>query len=198
MSEPPSVTEWLQQLREGDGAAAARLWERYGQALRQLAKSRHRAVLGPADDEEDLAQSVFAGLWGGVASGHMDSIQDRDELWYVLITITKYKALRRQEYQSAQKRFGKTLSIHAITEESSAETAVALASNDPPPDLAAMVEDEHERLMSLLDDPAMRRIAEMKLTGLTHQEVARELKLSSRTIIRKLSIIRDLWSRELS
>jgi RNA polymerase sigma factor (sigma-70 family) len=198
LSEPPSVTEWLKQLREGDGAAAARLWERYGLALRQLAKLRHRAVLGPADDEDDLAQSVFAGLWQGVTAGHMDSIQDRDELWYVLITITKHKALRRQEYQQAQKRMGKALSIEVIGDESWAETSIALAANDPPPDLAAMVEDEQARLMSLLDDPTLRRIAQLKLEGWTHQEVARELKVSSRTIIRKLSLIRDRWSRELT
>jgi hypothetical protein len=40
MSSDGSVSRWLATLREGDGRAAARLWERYFVRLVEMARAR--------------------------------------------------------------------------------------------------------------------------------------------------------------
>ncbi|OYW15066.1 MAG: hypothetical protein B7Z55_15300, partial [Planctomycetales bacterium 12-60-4] len=108
-----------------------------------------------------------------------------------------FKALRRADHQSAKKRTGQVQSIDAYDDDSMFGAPSALASKDPPPDLAVMMEDEHSRLMQQLRDDLLRQVAHLRLVGLTNEEIATELGISTRTVIRKLNLIRELWSREL-
>ncbi len=66
--------------------------------------------------------------------------------------------------------------------------------NEPTPDFVAEMMDQTEILLDQLGDDTLRRIAVMKLDGLTYDEMAERLKCASRTVCRKMQRIRDLWS----
>jgi len=60
----------------------------------------------------------------------------------------------------------------------------------------AQMMDETEHLLSKLDDERLRRIAVMKLDGLTNDEIAERLQCATRTVQRKMDLIRDQWHIE--
>ena len=62
MSKPNSVTQWIEDLKQGDEEAAARLWDRYfGKMVEAARKKLARHALAVAD-EEDVALSAFDSL----------------------------------------------------------------------------------------------------------------------------------------
>ena len=59
-----------------------------------------------------------------------------------------------------------------------------------------LTEAERERLVERLDEESLRRVARMFLAGLTCQEMAKELGCVTRTVTRKLDLIRAIWHLE--
>ena len=51
-------------------------------------------------------------------------------------------------------------------------------------------------LFARLNDKTLRVIAFQKLQGLTSEEIARSLEISTRTVDRKLQLIRAMWAEE--
>src|SRR5271157_2479085 len=94
-----SVTRWLGDLKAGDPDAAQRLWERYFAELVRLARARLGGVSRAAADEEDVALSAFESFCAAVSDGRFPRLEDRDDLWRVLVTVAERKAfdlIRRQ------------------------------------------------------------------------------------------------------
>jgi RNA polymerase sigma factor (sigma-70 family) len=198
--EHDSVTLWLRQLSHGDQAAARQLWERYSAALLRLTQRRFPAALSAAADEEDLVQSVFQTLWTGASAGRWDTVKDRQELWWLLLAITRRKALHRQAYNARQKR-GAGLPTASLTEtlegDSSPTPLDQVADERVPPELLLMLEEEQQRLLACLRDDVLRSIARRKLEGDSHEQIAELLNVTTRTVIGKLNLIRETWSKEL-
>ncbi len=194
-----SVTIWLRQLERGDQEAAERLWNRYSSALMRLAQDRYRGAVSAVADEEDLVQSVFKALWTGATDGRLDTVKDRTELWWLLLAITRRKAINRKAYNSRLKRGQKVVSLSQLDTVSgdSEFTPSSLADSQPPPELILLLEEEQQRLLASLRDDVLRSIAVWKLEGDTHEEIAEKLGVAPRTVIRKLNLIRETWSKEL-
>ncbi len=198
MSSGGSVTRWLGQLRDGDSAAAGPLWERY---FRQLV-ARARAALGAAPrraaDEEDVALSAFDSFCRGAEQGRFPRLDDRHDLWQVLLLLAARKAahLIRDE-RRARRGGGK---VRAETDLAPADADEALLAQvvgtEPTPELAATVAEECRLLLDRLGDHELRSIAVWQLEGYTVEEMATKLGRSARTVARKLAVIRDRWRRE--
>ena len=195
----PSVTVWLSQFKQGDQSAAKKLWDRYGPLLTKLARRRYHAATNPVFDEDDLVQSVFGALWSSAASGKLENIQGRDELWWLLLSIMRRKASNRLAYNLRQKRGGGR-GVSRAQPGSEKVTLIEWTGIDPdqpPPDLILALEEEQQRLLNLLRDDTLRSIAMWQLDGYTHEEIACKLTVTPRTIIRKVNLIRERWAKEL-
>ncbi len=176
------------------------MWERYSAALLRLAQSRFPGAITAAADEEDLVQSVFQTLWTGASAGRWDTVKDRDELWWLLLAITRRKAINRQAYNTRLKRGAGVEPIHqaeTLCGDSSPTPLDRVADERPPPELILMLEEEQQRLLGCLRDDVLRSIAVMKLEGDSHEQIAQKLDVTPRTVIRKLNLIREAWSKEL-
>src|SRR5439155_2313361 len=105
---PPSgsVSCWIDQLKIGDAAAAQPLWERYFQQLVRLARKKLQGVPRGAADEEDVALNAFDSFCRGAQQGRFPKLEDRDDLWQLLILITARKALDLRRHEFRQKRGG--------------------------------------------------------------------------------------------
>src|SRR3954453_13950943 len=101
-----SVTRWLGGLKAGDPAAAQKLWERYFQSLVVLAQARLRAAQRGAEDEEDAALSAFDSFCASAAKGRFPQLDDRDDLWHLLVALPRRKAADQARRQQRQKRGG--------------------------------------------------------------------------------------------
>ncbi len=85
MFEVDSVTTWLERLRADDSDAAANLWHRYVSQLIRLARGKLRQSPRRAADEEDVVVSAFDAFFQGVEDGRFARLDDRDDLWQVLV-----------------------------------------------------------------------------------------------------------------
>src|SRR5262249_61877593 len=71
-----------------------------------------------------------------------------------------------------------------------------LACPAPTPEFAALLADECRRRLDGLRDETLRRIALLKMEGDTDAEVAEQLDVGLRTVVRKLNLIRKAWGAE--
>ena len=200
MTDEPdgSVTRWIGELAAGDAvdSAAQKLWERYFGRLVHLARDRLRAgPRGPAD-AEDAALSAFDSFCRGAAAGRFPRLDDRDDLWALLVTITARKAAEHIRRERRLKRGGGR--VRGEQELGPADPDAGggldeLVGREPTPELAAMMAEQYLHLLGRLGDETLRRIAAWKLEGNTNEEIAARLGCSRRTVERKLGVIRSGW-----
>lgn len=183
-----SISIWLARLKDGDQAAAQPLWERYYGRLVALAGSRIRASRRAADDAEDVALSAFDSFCRSAASGRFPQLEDRDDLWRVLVTIVARKTIDRSTREQRLKRGGSDVVAVQID-------WTTVFSSEPTPDFAAEAAEEFERLLQALNDNVLQSIALWKMEGFTVTEIAARLGCAPRTVERKLRMIRQVWSR---
>ena len=148
-------------------------------------------------DEEDVALSAFHSLYEGIREGRFPRLDDRDDLWRLLVHLTACKALDRHRQECRQKRGGGAVhresDLLARAGDGSRSLLDELIGSEPSPEFAAMVAEEYRRRIETLAEPALRLIAERKLACLTNQEIASELGVSLRTVTLKLELIRKRW-----
>lgn len=196
---PGSVSIWIGQLKAGDQQTFTQLWERYFAKLVGLVRGRLRALPSRAADEEDVALSAFDSFFQGIGAGRFPRLEDRDDLWQVLLMLCRQKATTLKQHESRQKRGGgKIRHMSALTDgsASAADVFAELIGAEPAADFAAQVAEECQRLLASLPDERLRKIALAKMEGYSNEEIAALSECSLATVERKLQRIRKLWSRE--
>ena len=188
MPTPGSVTAWIEQLKAGDAAAAAPLWEGYFRRLVGLARQRLGAAPRRVADEEDVALSAFDSFCRAAMQGRFPRLDDRDDLWQVLMMLTARKAINLIERERSQKRGGGQVVP--------AEALAALPAPGPTPEFAAEVAEECRRRLEALGDDALRGVVVDKMEGYTNEEIAARRGWSLGKVERKLRLIRKTWERE--
>lgn len=196
-----SISQWLVQLQAGEAAAAQNLWERYYQRLVGLARVKLQGRPRRIADEEDVALSAFASFCRGVEEGRFPQLQERDNLWRLLVTITERKAIRQVRDQTRQKRGGGTVRGESVFLEGGTavdqDTGLAnFAGREPTPEFAAQIAEECSRLLDVLQDRELRAIAVLKMEGATNPEIAQRLGCAPSTVERRLRLIRQVWEHE--
>lgn len=188
MPDEGSVTGWIHELREGCPEAARELWQRYFRRIQKHARrwlgQRRETVF----DSEDIALDAFEQFCQLIQEGRFPELSNRDELWPLLMQITMNKARDFRRKEQAQKRKG---ICHQVD-------LGEIADEQQPPDIAAMMADECQRLLDLLDDTFLVDVALLKLDGWTNEEIGTKTNFTRRTIQRALNAIRAKWQRELT
>lgn len=180
-----SVSEWLAGLKTRDDRAVEQIWQRYYDQLVRLAQ-KNLGALPHQEGAEDVALSAFKSFCLRAQQGKFPQLQDRDDLWKLLITITLRKAWRQRKREAKH-----------VLNAGADFLAEELAGEGPTPEMAAMVTDEFRRLFGLLNDPVVSAVVMMKLEGHTNQQVADIMEVSVATVERKLQLARKAWSAEL-
>jgi len=200
MDDSSSVKTWLSQLKAGENEAARRLWEAYFARLVRLARRKLAATPRRASDEEDVALAAFNSFCGGVRRGHFPRLNDRDDLWQVLVMLTVRKAADEREFHRRKKRGNGRVRGESVFLEQNASGDVAglsqVAGHEPTPEFAAEVAERLGQLLERLDDASLRSIALLKMEGWSNEEIAKRLDCGLRTVERKLSLIRRIWKAE--
>lgn len=191
MSAEDHVTVWIDRLRAGDPTAAGPLWERYFVRLVGLARGRLRDAPRRAADEEDVALSAFDSFCRNAEAGRFPDLTDRDSLWRLLAAFTVRKAAHHRRDASRLKRGG------GVTPADGSAALAEVLARDPDPALAAEVADECDRLLAALADADLRRVAVLRMDGLSVDQVAERIGCAPRSVKRKLALIRSIWEREV-
>jgi DNA-directed RNA polymerase specialized sigma24 family protein len=203
MSQSGSITLCLQQLKDGDSAAAGVLWERYFQRLVLLARKRLRRDRCRAADEEDVALSAFGSFCRAAEKGRFPLLADRSDLWQILVVIVLRKAVDLIQHEQRQKRGGgkvqgESILMRSNDTNSSAAGLEQVLGKAPTPAVEAEIAEECRRLLELLPDEELRAVALWKLEGHTNEEIGGKLGCVTRSVERKLRLIRNLWKKEVA
>jgi DNA-directed RNA polymerase specialized sigma24 family protein len=181
------VSHWLTLLKGGDLSAAQPLWEQYFARLVRLVESRlpHPGVM----DAEGVAVSAFRSFFASVSRGLFPRLDDRQDLWAILVTIAGRKVADQVERANALKRGGGMIRVEA-------EALELAVGREPSPEFAAMVAEEFTCLLDRLGDATLREIAVWKMEGYTSRQIGDRLGCSVRTVANKLDLIRKILAAE--
>ncbi len=196
-----SVTRWIGELKAGDGGALQPLWDRYYARLVERARAKLLALRSatPVNDEEDVASSAFHSLYQGLREGRFPRLEDRDDLWRLLVHLTACKAVDRHRAEHRRKRGGGKVLSEADMVAARADgddegnPLDRIIGSEPSPQFAATMAEEYHRRLEGLGDETLRRIAELKLACYSNEEIRQQLGCSLRSVTLKLELIRKKW-----
>jgi DNA-directed RNA polymerase specialized sigma24 family protein len=153
------------------------LWTLYRPRLLALARKRLLGTSVGLGQEEDAVLSALAAFFCGVQRGRFPRLHDRNDLWNLLVAITRHKIVDLLMRESRQPS-------------GSMDGGQQIADPTPPPDVHLRLQE----LLDLLGDARLRAVAWSKLEGYTNEEIAATLGWTVRTIERKLRLIRSIWT----
>lgn len=199
MGNDASSTTWLGLLKEGDSQAAQKLWEAYFERLVGLAHRKLAGFQARAFDGEDIALAAFDSFYRGVKKGQFPQLNDRGDLWQILVMLTARKAIDQKVHERRGKRGGGDVrGESAFDGRDDLERGIdRVLGSEPTPEFAAEVAEEFRELLQLLGDEELRQIAVAKFEGYSNDEIARMRDISLRSVERKLAVIRGLWKEKL-
>jgi len=194
MASEGSITHCIQLLKAGERTAAQQLWERYFQRLVGLARAQLRGTPRRAADEEDVALSAFESFYQRAECGLFPQLNDRDDLWQLLVVVTVRKAIDLVRHEGRPTRgSGRVLVLSDLA----GPGLEQVLDPEPTPELAAQMAEECRRLYGCLGDDTLRTVARWKMEGHTNAEIAAKLGCVPQTVERKLRAIRRLWAKEV-
>jgi DNA-directed RNA polymerase specialized sigma24 family protein len=139
-----------------------------------------------------VALSAFDSFVRATAAGRFPRLDDREDLWQVLLMLTARKVADLMEKETAAKRgSGRVASLSILAED---DVGFDPATTEPNPADAAAMAEGFEEMLGLLSDEDLRRIAVWKLEGCTNEEIGTKLGKSVVTVERKLKRIRELFA----
>lgn len=194
-----SVTNWLRNLEAGHDGAAQKLWDVYFERMVRLVEGRMGVVRHPGVDAEDVALSAFASFCRGVKNQRFQELSDRHGLWRLLVSISVHKLLHSHRDANRLKRGGNFRQIDLDHHSSLGTSAIEqIISREPSPDMVAEFAEQYRLWMNALGTDELTQIAEWKLEGFTNDEIAQKCGRTTRTIERKLKLIRMVLIKEVA
>jgi RNA polymerase sigma factor (sigma-70 family) len=202
----------VRQLKEGHPDAIEEIVRRYYWRMVGMAKRLLRGLnVEPAwFDCDDAVNTTLLKLCEAAKAGKIHSMEETANFWNLFYSILKRNILLAREHNARLKRGGPgSLRSSRDGRSTSSEPKDVLPVGRlsrgveilddlrcylPLPDVASNSKQVVELLLDLLDDPLLRTIATMRAEAYTNDEIAKTLGTTTRTIERKLTIIRDIWS----
>jgi DNA-directed RNA polymerase specialized sigma24 family protein len=195
-----SVIGLVRRLQTDRDEAAQLLWNRYFQDLVLVARRMLKGYPSAMADEEDVAASVFHSICKGGEAGRFDDLRNRDELWWLLLALSRQKAASYIRGETRQKRGkGKVKRESDLHGDGpiaafSLENLIGAA---PTPEFLAQMQEEHQELMEMLGRDDLRQVAALRIAGYEVSEIADRLDMCNRSVLRKLALVRKLWNKRL-
>ncbi len=147
-------------------------------------------------DEEDVAICAFEAFLRGVEAGRFSQLDDRNDLWHILVMLSERRAVDQIRVELTEKRGGGHVrgdsALGTVSTSVAADGFDQLAAAEPAPDFAVQASEE----LRQLDDDELQRVAVAKMEAYTNAEIAEQLGKSVSSIERKLSLIRAIWGEK--
>ena len=182
-----SGDELLRRWKLGDEGAASVLVDRYTLRLVALVASRLNRRFQDTVDPEDVVQSAMGSFFAAARQSRL-RVSQSVSLWRLLATFAKRKMLRTIERQSATKRGGAFQRVGL-------EESVHIWSADPSEERLEAVEELLAAIEEALPSD-LQEVLDLLIVGHTQKEIAETLKLTERTVRRRVVRLRELLSPE--
>ena len=181
VSADPASVALVARCRQGDEQAERELFDRYLCRLLGLVRSRLSNKLRGRLDPEDVLQSAYRSFFAGLERDRY-VLERSGDLWRLLSAIALHKLMRQIKRHRAGKR-NVGLEARVLDGDSLLGLAPEAIADEPSVQHALAVVEELEQVMVGLDD-VRRQMLELRLQGLTLEEVAAKSGRSERTVRR--------------
>lgn len=194
MHQPDEITVWLNRLEQQPDDAMQKIWEAYFEKLVRYAHRKLGGMPRRSGDEEDIAAAAINSFYQAAKDNRFPDLNNREDLWKLLLTITARKAGKEIRGHLAQKRGGGGVRGESVFVTASGEqNGVLELAAEPTERFSELFVDELLVQLDQLGDARLREITVHKLEGHTNAEIAKLLDCTERTVERKLRRIRTLW-----
>ena len=197
MPESDDVSLWLQELSQHSSRDIDVVWQEYFEKLVNFAALRLGNTPRRDADEEDIALSAMMSFYRGAKAVRFPKLDDREDVWKILLTITVRKVQKRIRHQTTQKRGGGAVRGESVFDRNDAGDAARglaeILGTEPTPSLFIAMDEQFRLLMEMLDDQQLREIALLKFQGHSNEEIATLQNCARRSVERKLQVIRARW-----
>jgi DNA-directed RNA polymerase specialized sigma24 family protein len=190
-----SVTRLIERLKNKDSQAPREIWQRFFERLLPLARARLQALPDRTVDEEDILVSVFDRFFRAAREERFAQLNDRDDLWQILLMLTDRGVAQQYRRSQAQKRGGGDVRLLGDLAEADSRPCDT-PDQEPGPEFVAAFNDHLSRALARLSDERTREVALLKLEGYENREIAQRLEISLSSVERKLRVIRQSWREE--
>jgi DNA-directed RNA polymerase specialized sigma24 family protein len=188
MSEPEhEFGQLMERVRLGCPAAVREVLQRYGGHIRAVVRAQLHHRLRPQFDSIDFQQDVWASFFCGAPKGY--KFKSPEALIRFLSEMAHNKVVEvfRARMLSFKHDLNRECSLDHVP---AGEKAPEIASRHPTPSQVAMAKEEWDRLLN--KQPVHhRRILELLRLGHTHEEIARQLCLSSKMVQRVIHSLKQ-------
>ena len=191
-----SVSRLIERLKNDKPDAADEIWRLYFQRLLPVARAKLTKVRDPSVDEEDVLVSVFDRFFRAVSEGRFAKLNDRDDLWQILLMLTERNVSDQRRRSTTEKRGRDRVVNQSNLANLDMQQLRELADREPTPDQVVAFNEHLSVCLCSLDDMSTREVAIMKLEGLSNQEIGEKLEISLSSVERKLRVIREVWQRQ--
>ncbi len=124
----------------------------------------------------------FDSFCRGAEQGRFPNLDDRHDLWRLLVLLTAGKVVRLVRGEFRQKRGAGRVRSEADLAGEDESMLEQFVGQEPTPEFAAHLAEECQQLLDKLGSDELRSIAVWKMEGYTVDEVAGKLGRSSRTV----------------
>jgi RNA polymerase sigma factor (sigma-70 family) len=190
VAESPSESSRFQELfcemREGSSDAAWELLEIYGPHIKAVVRKRLYGRMRAMYDSEDFVQGVWASLFR-----IQDKLKDIKDPARFVKMLAKNKVIDeiRKRSQSTKHSEGPPRSI----DDPESPLANSLVDNSPRPSEWAVAREQWEHLVAGESEQS-RRVLELRMAGVTFDEIAEKLGISERTARRVMDrLLEKQW-----
>lgn len=196
-NDPGSITQALTRLGANDEEAAYLLWSRFFRRLSQFAESRifpqHRRLVSP----DDIASQALMALVEGCREEKFSKVRNRDDLWQLLTLIAARRVINEQTCRQRQKRGNGRVATECDLNGTEVGQLTEFVRRDLSPEQFVQLKELLEELMLALPNEKLQAVAQARLGGFSAQEIASQLGCATRTVDRKLELIREIWRARL-
>lgn len=192
MAADDSFDHLLNQLRQRDKEAAARLFHRFANRLLALASKNLSKRLQGKVDPEDVLQSVMKSVMLRIGDGQFD-LAGWDSLLGLLTRVTINKCRKWVDYYGAQQR-NLDRETAKPAREADSNCSWEVVDRNPSPEEALALEETLQELLRSLNEQE-QQIVILSLQGHAVAEVAEQLECTQSKVYRVLKFIKGRLSR---
>ena len=197
LSVPGSITCLIRQLDHSEELALESLFRRCWGDLIAMASKRLAPSVRSWSDEEDIASEAYWGFVRALRKGRLPKLQDRCDLFALFAHIVACRAATRaSEKLSVNKRgAGKVRAMSEVFDSKTAGNILnQVPGREPSPDERLTLQECFDVFIDQIPE-SLRPVAYQHLLGHSQKEIAGSLDCTTRTIERKMALIRNYWNR---
>ncbi len=176
-----------QRIGHGDQQAHTVIYDFYCERLRAFVWHKITDKDRKQRYDQDLAHDVFTKIWADQSNPTHQGERTRDEIWKFLLLCANGIVIDRRRHENC-----KGLPTQSISIQGCDESVFALTSRD---DRDIECEDELNAFLNSLPNDNLRDVCDKLAHDVPKNKIADLIGKTSRTVCRKLDLIRGYWNK---